>query len=411
MKNTPIFLILTAALLVLSACAPVPVEQERPPAGETNTGEIPSPEAALMARLELIERLAVPEETVGIVSVSQAEWPDPCLGIPNPEELCAQVITPGYRVELDVAGETYAIRTNLDGSEIRMERSDPTERAVEAAKKHLASQLRISPDQIDLMQVSQVDWPDGCLGLPGPGEACILVITPGYRIELMAEGETYVYRTDLEGEIVRQERSEPSDDAVEAATEHLASQLRISPDRIEVVQVSQVDWPDGCLGLPGPGEACILVITPGYRIELMAEGETYVYRTDLEGEIVRQERSVPVVVEPTDEVEPPEEGAVPVEPPEAGGDAVEAAIAALARETGLGADQIRVVSVEAVDWRDGCLEVHTPGVACTLAIVPGYRIILEAGGQEYEVRTDRSGSQVIVLDEPASPGGPGFDES
>ena len=57
-------------------------------------------------------------------------------------------------------------------------------------------------------------------------------------------------------------------------------------------------------------------------------------------------------------------------------------------------DTIQLVSVEAVEWPDGCLGVQTPGVMCTMVITPGYRVILEAGGKQYEYHTDASGDVV-----------------
>ncbi len=53
-----------------------------------------------------------------------------------------------------------------------------------------------------------------------------------------------------------------------------------------------------------------------------------------------------------------------------------------------------MVSVEAVDWPDGCLGVQTPGVMCTMVITPGYRVILEADGKQYEYHTNASGDVV-----------------
>ncbi len=57
-------------------------------------------------------------------------------------------------------------------------------------------------------------------------------------------------------------------------------------------------------------------------------------------------------------------------------------------------DTIKLVSVEAVDWPDGCLGVQTPGVMCTMVITPGYRVVLEAGGKQVEYHTNASGDVV-----------------
>jgi hypothetical protein len=58
--------------------------------------------------------------------------------------------------------------------------------------------------------------------------------------------------------------------------------------------------------------------------------------------------------------------------------------------------QIRLVSYEHVQWRNGCLGLSQPGENCTQAIVPGWQIELQAGGQHYEVHTDESGQRVRV---------------
>ena len=66
----------------------------------------------------------------------------------------------------------------------------------------------------------------------------------------------------------------------------------------------------------------------------------------------------------------------------------------LANRLQIDPDTIKLVSVEAVNWPDGCLGVQTPGVMCTMVITPGYRVILEAGGKQYEYHTNASGSAV-----------------
>lgn len=57
-------------------------------------------------------------------------------------------------------------------------------------------------------------------------------------------------------------------------------------------------------------------------------------------------------------------------------------------------DLVTLDSIEAVTWTDGCLEVSRPGLACTQALVPGFRVLLRLRDQGgYEVRTDRGGRQ------------------
>jgi hypothetical protein len=78
-------------------------------------------------------------------------------------------------------------------------------------------------------------------------------------------------------------------------------------------------------------------------------------------------------------------------------EAVLAAINALVQLKGVSAGEITVVSVEAVEWRDSCLGVSTPGIACLQVITSGYRILLSAGGAQYEFHTNETGSAVRLV--------------
>lgn len=81
--------------------------------------------------------------------------------------------------------------------------------------------------------------------------------------------------------------------------------------------------------------------------------------------------------------------------------AVDQARAALAQQLGVQVEDVKVISSGAVDWPNGCLGVETPGIMCTDVIVPGYQVMLEAGGKQYEVRTSLSGGTVVVVPEGA----------
>ena len=78
-----------------------------------------APQAALNARKLLMEQLKVDVDLIGLVSAEQVDWPDACLGIEQPNVMCAQVITPGYRVVLSANGLEYTFHTNLTGDVVR----------------------------------------------------------------------------------------------------------------------------------------------------------------------------------------------------------------------------------------------------------------------------------------------------
>jgi hypothetical protein len=74
-----------------------------------------------------------------------------------------------------------------------------------AAEQHLSKELGIPVGKIDYVSFSREKWPDACLGLSEPEEMCAQVITPGWRVVLVAEEQQYVYRTDASGEAIRRE--------------------------------------------------------------------------------------------------------------------------------------------------------------------------------------------------------------
>lgn len=97
---------------------------------------------------------------------------------------------------------------------------------------------------------------------------------------------------------------------------------------------------------------------------------------------------------PLPEETPPME-AHPTAPPQAQ-EAVEAARAFLARHLEIRADEIELLSVEFETWSDSSLGCPQPGHSYLQVITPGYRMVFEAGGREYEVHTDRTGRQVVL---------------
>jgi hypothetical protein len=71
------------------------------------------PRAVGQARRDLAERLGVIEADIEVRQVERVRWPDACLGAPQPNEVCAQVITDGFQVELAAGAKTYSYHTDL----------------------------------------------------------------------------------------------------------------------------------------------------------------------------------------------------------------------------------------------------------------------------------------------------------
>ncbi|MGD1996956.1 MAG: hypothetical protein PVH62_09300 [Anaerolineae bacterium] len=77
-------------------------------------------------------------------------------------------------------------------------------------------------------------------------------------------------------------------------------------------------------------------------------------------------------------------------------DVVNAAVAHLASELDISQDEVTLLSVEAVQWSDTSLGCAQPGEMYAQVITPGYRVILGAGGEEYELHTDEAGQNVVL---------------
>jgi len=71
------------------------------------------------------------------------------------------------------------------------------------ARSVLSHQLNIPLDDKSIVHFEVVEFPDTCFGAPRPGEVCEHVNTPGFRIQLAANGLMYEYHTDIWGYDIR----------------------------------------------------------------------------------------------------------------------------------------------------------------------------------------------------------------
>ncbi len=87
--------------------------------GEPGVDE-PYPPAVAAAIQALASKLAVDPASIEVAGFDTLDWPDACLGIPRPGELCAESVTPGWRVGLLVDGTEYEAHTDMLGSQVRL---------------------------------------------------------------------------------------------------------------------------------------------------------------------------------------------------------------------------------------------------------------------------------------------------
>lgn len=297
--------------ILLSGCAgagrSMPVDEKAlplpavtPKAGGT---ELPvADEKALVVQATRLaaEQLGVPVANLTFVSTEPVDWPDGSLGCPLPGMVYAQVISPGWRfVFVDSGGETVTLHADRDLQRAVVCDSPAGENAPEAAiadqvRDLLAGQLGVAPDTLTLVSATAREWADASLGCPKPDMMYAQVITPGYQhIFTDQSGREYDVRTGRNpATIVVCEPQlstpppavqPPTNAATQRAIEWLAQQQAIAVDRISVVSVEAVEWPDSCLGCTEPGTYCLMVIVPGYRVVLQVAGTQYEVRTNQDG--------------------------------------------------------------------------------------------------------------------------------
>lgn len=72
------------------------------------------------ARAHLAQTLGIPESEITVVSSKEVMWRDSCLGVSQPNEMCAQVITPGFQVIFSTPKGDIEVHTNESGSVFRV---------------------------------------------------------------------------------------------------------------------------------------------------------------------------------------------------------------------------------------------------------------------------------------------------
>lgn len=75
---------------------------------------------------------------------------------------------------------------------------------------------------------------------------------------------------------------------IKTAKEELGKMIKINEDKIEVLEVEAVDWPNSSLGCPKKGGIYLQIIVPGYRIKLKALNKEYVFHAGLNRVIICQ---------------------------------------------------------------------------------------------------------------------------
>jgi len=167
--------------------------------------------------------------------------------------------------------------TPVDGGQVQ------PPQAVLDAQWLLASELGVQPEEMIIRQVEQVEWKDGCLEAPTPGEICAEQVVPGFRVSFLFEHHEYTYHTNLEGDQIRRyEQINLASPAANQAVQLLAGLLGYDPAVIRILSEREVRYEDTCLEINISDLPCGQIQTRGVSIRLLAEGVNFEFRTPVD---------------------------------------------------------------------------------------------------------------------------------
>jgi hypothetical protein len=167
-------------------------------------------------------------------------------------------------------GETDEVRraTTQRDTNASLEACPPVEEAqvgagplLEMAKADLAQRLGIKLGEIEVQNVEETDFADASLGVPEPGKVYAQMITPGYIIELAAEGAVYEYHAAGDRVVlVPDEGQSPEGSITIEGVQVTAGEQIMVHGRSTLPDGSCLGtelWADGELQAWWPGDTCV----------------------------------------------------------------------------------------------------------------------------------------------------------
>lgn len=201
-----------------------------------------------MAREDFAARVEADLLKIKIHSVERVNWNDSSLGLPEPDMMYMQVITPGYKLVLDAQGERALYHTSTSHVVFADDKGDG------APVAGGGQMLPPSPISVPTAINGETD-----------GSECDLVhnINACFTSGQPPEGVALSEYTDL----------------YLKAREDYAARVDADPITIKIHSIERVEWNDSSLGLPQPGMMYLMVITPGFKLVLDAQDERATYHT------------------------------------------------------------------------------------------------------------------------------------
>lgn len=101
-----------ASATTTSGPATATVARDATPSASATRGTMDYPDVVRAALAQAATDLGVAPGQLAIIAVEARDWPDSSLGCPQPGRAYSQIITPGYRLVVQVNGRQYDYHTN-----------------------------------------------------------------------------------------------------------------------------------------------------------------------------------------------------------------------------------------------------------------------------------------------------------
>jgi outer membrane lipoprotein-sorting protein len=160
-----------------------------------------------------------------------------------------------------------------------------------------------------------------------------------------------------------------------AVLQDLSRRQGIPKRELQITDYSQQTWRNGCLELAQPGELCTQALVPGWRVVVSNGRQNWIYHTNSNGRFLRLNDTR----NPT--------GRLP-------GSIRNAVLQDVSRRLQEQTSQLTIIESQQQTWRNGCLELADDNQVCTQALVPGWRVVVSNGRQNWIYHTNQTGSVV-----------------
>jgi hypothetical protein len=203
--------------------------------------------------------------------------------------------------------------------------------------------------------------------------ALIGVVLMGAASQTMAQSAAIAESRPTLTTQLAQSAAQPPQRVVRRVRRDLAQRFNLPPRTLRVVSASRETWPDSCLGLAAPNERCATATVEGWRIEMTNGQQNWVYRTNLQAQVIKLETEDTATLPPQ---------------------VVDRLFETIAREAKVPANTLKVIESQPRTW-DGCMGIFEPDQFCTQIAISGYRVIVMGDQQSWVYHVDQEGTRIV----------------